>query len=482
MANCANTSHRMGKAGWIGTGAFAVLLALLLAVRTDSGPTVPDGPTWATPTVERDLMAIRHDTLRILVLRDPLSWEPRPGAEVGLEWELLRRFARATSVPIKALQVHHPDSMLALLQRGEGDILACQLNPNGFAKDLVAFTSPYRRVAPVRIHLRPDPAVPAGKKAAKGTDTLLVSRWSPFLGPDTSFIEMEGIVLMKDTTAPEELLAQVAIGNRKEAVVSDATAAMEFKRLPQVEFGERLGRSVPLAFGVRTNAPELLAALDAWLTAPDEQEARDLITKAQNNVAPRGSMRSKFGTALRGDTISPYDSLFQVHADDFHWDWKLLAAVAYTESRFNPDATYKGAHGLMQLMPTTAERMGHDSAGGVDSHIRTATRYLAKLDTMWRRQVPNSDQRMRFVLASYNAGPGHILDAQRLARKLGLDPLRWEGHVERALTLLNRPRYFLRPEVRTGFCHGDLTFWYVRDIAAAFHGARVTSQDQAALR
>ncbi len=101
---------------------------------------------------------------------------------------------------------------------------------------------------------------------------------------------------------------------------------------------------------------------------------------------------------------------------------------------------------------------------------------------MSRRKVPNSDQRMRFVLASYNAGPGHLLDAQRLAGKLGLDPNRWDGNVERALTLLNRPRYFLRPEVRTGFGHGDLTFWYVRDIAAAFQGARVTSQDQAALR
>lgn len=472
----------MRKIDGVVIGLFTLLLAVVvLAPLRQREPTVT-GPVWATPHVERDLSAIKLDTLRVLVLRDPLSWEPRPGAETGLEWELLRRFARNHQVQLKAVPVTHPDSMMAMLQRGQGDIMACQLTPFGFAKGMVAFSAPYRRVAPVRIHLRPDPLVPATRAKHDGPDTVHVSRWSPFLGVDTLFLEGEDLVIMQDTAAPEEMLAQVAIGHVKEGVVSDATAAMELKRLPQVEFGQRMGRSVPLTFGVRTNTPQLLAALNSWLTAPDELEAREHITKAQNNMAPRGSMRSRFGSALRGDTISPYDSLFQVHADDFHWDWKLLAAVAFKESRFDPEAEYKGAQGLMQLMPTTAARMGHEEGGGVDSHIRTATRYLAKLDTMWRRQVPNSDQRMRFVLASYNAGPGHILDAQRLAGKLGLDPKRWDGNVERALTLLNRPRYFLRPEVRTGFCHGDLTFWYVRDIAAAFQGARVTSQDQAALR
>lgn len=470
----------MTRAEWTGVLAFLVFLALLAFLPARDGHGELNAPDWASPHVSRDLAEIRHDTLRVLVLRDPLTWEERPSAQSGLEWDLLRRFARKEKLPIKAIPVDHPDSMLSMLQLGRGDIIAAQLNPHGRAKPYVDFTHPYRFVAPVRIHLRPDPLVPGTGKKHPGPDTLHVSRWSPFLASDTVFIVDSTLVLVADTTSPEELMAHVAIGRVREAVITDATAVMEQKRLPQIEFGPRLGASVPLAFGIRTNADHLLKALNKWLDAPEEIEARELIAQAQTPGPPRGSMRSRFGSVLRGDTISPYDSLFQVHADDFHWDWTLLAAVAYKESRFNPDAEYKGASGLMQLMPNTAASMGIDSAGGVDSHIRTATRYLARLDTMWRGRIPNSDQRMRFVLASYNAGPGHILDAQRLARELGLDPSRWEGNVERALILLNRPRYFLRPEIRTGFCHGDLTFWYVRDISAAFHGARVGGNESMA--
>ncbi|HEY0976358.1 MAG TPA: transglycosylase SLT domain-containing protein [Flavobacteriales bacterium] len=470
----------MGKAEWTGTIVFVAFLAVLAFGPSLPHQAEPSAPVWAAPRTTRDLAEIRKDTLRVLVLRDPLSWESRPGAESGLEWDLLRRFAKREKLRIKAVPIDHPDSMLACLQRGQGDIIAAQLNPHGPAKDFVHFTSAYRFVAPVRIHLRPDPMVPATtRKRAQGPDTLYISRWSPFLAQDTAFIVDSTLVLLPDTASPEMLMTRVAIGRTAQAVITDASAALEAKRLPQVEFGGRIGASVPLAFGVRTNANHLLASLNTWLNGAEETEARELITKAQT-PGPRGSMRSRFGSVLRGDTISPYDSLFQVHADDFHWDWKLLAAVAFKESRFNPEATYKGANGLMQLMPETAASMGIDSSGSVDNHIRTATRYLARLDTMWRGRVPNSDQRMRFVLASYNAGPGHIQDAQRLAKDLGLDPVRWEGNVERALTLLNRPRFFQRPDMRTGFCHGDLTFWYVRDISAAFHGARVGPVDNIA--
>lgn len=469
------------KLEWIGVALFASVLMAVGASQNLLPEEELSATDWTVPHVYRDLEQVKHDTLRVLVLRDPLSWEERPGSQTGLEWDLLRRFAKKKKLPIKAVPVNDPDSMLIMLQNGEGDVAAAQLSPEGMWKDWVSFSRPYRSVAPVLIHLRPDPLVPATRHIS-ANDTIHISRWSPFLKRSGTLFDTTDVVLVVDTMVPEELMAHVAIGKRAKAVISDASATLETKRLPQVEFGQQLGIQVPLAFAVRSNAPHLQHALDRWIGEPDEVAAREMIARSQSVMSPRGSMRSRFASVLRGDTISPFDSLFQVHADAFHWDWQLLAAVAYKESRFNTAATYKGAEGLMQLMPNTARSMGIDSAGGVDSHIRTATRYLAKLDTMFRRSIPDHDQRMRFVLASYNAGPGHVLDAQRLAKKLGLDPHRWDGNVERALTLLNRPRYFLLPEARTGFCHGDLTFWYVRDIAAAFHGARGRTEEHAALR
>jgi membrane-bound lytic murein transglycosylase F len=122
----------------------------------------------------------------------------------------------------------------------------------------------------------------------------------------------------------------------------------------------------------------------------------------------------------------------------------------------------------MQMMPGTAEALGVEASQGVSGQVRGASRYLAELDTMWRGSVPADDQRLKFVLASYNAGPGHIKDAQKLARELGLDPRRWDGQVERALLLLNKPRYSERPSVRNGPCKGWQTFLYVREVGSTF--------------
>jgi len=119
-------------------------------------------------------------------------------------------------------------------------------------------------------------------------------------------------------------------------------------------------------------------------------------------------------------------------------------------------------------MPRTAERFGVDPEAGMEDHIRAATMYLNRLDTLWRRAIPDRDQRLRFMLASYNAGPGHIIDAQRLALQLGLDPDRWEHNVERSVLLLADPRYYLLPEMRNGYCQGNQVFHYVRDVLAIY--------------
>jgi len=153
-----------------------------------------------------------------------------------------------------------------------------------------------------------------------------------------------------------------------------------------------------------------------------------MIEAYDNGLDTRGPRRSFRALTFGGDTISPFDSLFQVHADSLNWDWKLLAAVAYKESKFDTAATSKaGAGGLMQMMPTTAALMGVDQTGGVDAHIQGASRYLARLDRIWQAEIPAPAQRLKFVLAAYNAGPGHVKDAQRLAKELGLNPLRWDG-------------------------------------------------------
>ena len=177
-----------------------------------------------------------------------------------------------------------------------------------------------------------------------------------------------------------------------------------------------------------------------------------------------------YDTIIAQKTIPPYsicmyDNMFHEYADTLGWDWKWLAAVAYIESRFNADAENpSGAFGLMQLMPKTAEAMGIDSLHRYDPYmsVRAAARLFKRLDTRFE-SVPMPD-RVCFVLASYNAGHGHILDAIRLAKKHGANAQRWYGNVEFFLQMKNDPAYYNDTVCHNGRFSGLETVTFVKNV------------------
>ena len=455
---------------WAAAG--VVLLGVgFLAMQGTSGQMAKANVMWELEPSDRDLHSIRTDTLRVLVLRDPLTWEERTKAVSGLEWELLKRYAQQEKIPIKAVPMAHADSLLLALQLGQGDIVAAQLTPRRDRKEWIAFTSPYRMVVPVLATLRPDHITYRGRKD-QHTDSVAISAWSPFADPHYRFDHGADPrnVLSDPYLTPEELLMEVVLGRLGGAVISDARASYEAGRFPVLDISGPIGPPRPLCFGVRRNSVELLASLDQWLESEDETEARKHFIKAYTSRIPRsGALVGHKGIAFEGDSISPFDHHFQAHADAIAWEWELLAAMAYKESRFDSAVvSYAGAQGLMQIMPQTAAGLGLSPTDAVGEHVRAAAKYLARLDMMWKRQVPDRDQRLRFVLASYNAGPGHIIDAQRLAERMGLDPQRWEHNVERAVLLKAKPRYFMMPGLKNGYCIGSQVFHYVRDIVSIY--------------
>lgn len=428
---------------------------------------------WEKPLVHRDLDSIRTDTLRVLILQDPLSWEERPKAASGLEFELLLRFAKQLDLPMVVVPMDHPDSMLMALQLGRGDIIAAQLTSRKDLRQWVNLTRPYRRVRPVLATLRPDPHVvnvPKGSASVdRSLDTAFLSPLSPFADPayrfDTPSIDHFKLHIDPRIT-PEDLLMEVVLGRHRAAVITDARAMYGTDRFPVLEFGPAIGPEQGLHFAVRRNSPQLLKRLNDWLEDDEEKEAREMYIQAYGGRSPAsGPLVQRKVIPVRGDSLSPFDDHFRAHADLMRWDWELLAAMAWRESRFDSTvSSRKGAQGIMQIMPRTGKRLGLDTASVMEDHIRAAAVYLSKLDTLWIRAIPDKEQRLRFVLASYNAGPGHIIDAQRLARSLGLDPDRWEHNVERTVLLLAQPRYYMQPEMKNGYCKGSQVFQYVREV------------------
>lgn len=142
--------------------------------------------------------------------------------------------------------------------------------------------------------------------------------------------------------------------------------------------------------------------------------------------------------------ISHFDHHFREAADTLNWDWKLVAAIGFVESRFDSTAqSAVGASGVMQVMPRTLRQFGVSDSTVVDSrtNIMAATNLLHELNRIFRR-IKDPEERINFVLASYNAGVGHINDAMRLADKYGHNRYRWESCVDSFLIFKSRPEFY----------------------------------------
>jgi membrane-bound lytic murein transglycosylase F len=157
---------------------------------------------------------------------------------------------------------------------------------------------------------------------------------------------------------------------------------------------------------------------------------------------------------IKKGQMSPFDAIFKKVASEYGWDWRFLAAVAFKESHFNPNARgFGGAYGLMQFMPNTGPKYGVVPGSTPEVQIAGGMKLISKIYNSWS-SIPDSDQRMKFTLASYNAGKGHIDDAQRLASEYGLDPKVWDGNVAVMVQKLTMPEYYRSPVVKCGAYRG----------------------------
>ena len=167
-------------------------------------------------------------------------------------------------------------------------------------------------------------------------------------------------------------------------------------------------------------------------------------------------------------TISIYDDLIRTVSEEEGFDWRLMSAIAYHESRFTPDIVSKqGAAGLMQIMPHVARQfnVSGDRIFDPETNVRLATQVLRRISSSLRFAPGTSEEdRMSIILASYNGGIGHVNDARRLARRHGENPDSWET-VARYLMLKAQPEYYEQQGVNCGrFTGGRQTTAYVRDV------------------
>ena len=236
------------------------------------------------------------------------------------------------------------------------------------------------------------------------------------------------------------------------------------------------------AWAVAISNDQLAQALNEWFTHAD---APDIKEKADNQIAKRTQVKrhvkAPYISREKG-IISIYDDQFKKAAAHVGWDWRLIAAQCYQESGFDANAvSWAGACGLMQLMPATAESVGlpEDKIYSPNENIAAGARYLKRLASNLS-DIQSAAERIKFTLACYNAGPGHIADARALARKHGRNDAVWDNVAPYVLGL-SQPRFYRDPVVRHGYMIGAETVNYVASVVSRWqsYGGVVSSASPA---
>lgn len=436
------------------------------------------------PQVQFDLDAIvERGYINALVDNNSISYFIYKGHPMGYEYELLKLLADHLKVDLKIKVTSGLERAIEQLGTGEGDILAFPLAITKPLKSQVEFTYPHFNAYQVLVQRKPDnwrrltldqinenlirnPVDLIGKEVyvISGTShAMRLKNLSEELGGD--------IIIREDSinSESESLVRKVALGEIDYTVADHTLAHVNTSYYPNLDVQTVLSMPQQIAWGLRKNNPKLLETINTWLTKI-KKGPTFMVIYNRYFKSPRTSlmrMNSDY-SSLGGNKLSQYDILIKKGAEKLGWDWRLLASIVYQESKFKVgDESWAGAQGLMQLMPETAKRFGAKDVYDPAENMKAGVNYLGYLDRYWTKRITDPDERMKFILASYNAGLAHILDARKLTEKYQKDAQQWND-VEFFLLKKSDPKFYKDPLSKAGYCKCEEPVNYVKDVLARY--------------
>lgn len=410
------------------------------------------------------------DTLRVATLYGPHSYFIYRDEPMGFDYDLVKEFAEDHHIALNLTVVRSLNEALQMLDDGKVDLLACQVPVIAEYAARALPCGPEDETYQVLIQPKTGGAPAITDVTGLPGHEVMVLKGSKYdyrlqnlndeLGGG-----IEVTALSSDTIITDDLISMVADGRIPLTIVDNDIAALDASYNPTVD------SSVEISFHQTS----------AWAVAPDEKWLADTIDNWYNRDVTRDNSaqlnKRYYEMALAPEAVTPldltdgiisrYDDTFRKYAGQIGWDWRLLASQAYQESKFNPNArSWAGARGLMQIMPKTAAAYGLAASkmNNPEMSVATSVKLLRDLDKMLLPKVPDDYERLKFILAAYNGGIGHVTDAMALADKYGLDSTKWDNNVERAIMMKSSPQYYNDPVVRYGYMRGRETTDYVKRI------------------
>lgn len=407
------------------------------------------------------------------------------GDSLGYEYEQLRLFAKEIGVELQMVLAKNMDTIFNQLNSCEVDIIAANLTVTQERSSIVDFSSPFMFAQQVLVQRKPEgwenmSPKELDKKLIRNTVELsgknvFVRKGSSFYSRLKSLSEEIGekinIIEAPGEVNTEQLISMVANGQIDYTIADENVALNNQTYFSNIDVETPISFPQKIAWAIRKDSPELLMALNSWIEKrKNEKESTELYAKYFKKKKAHGSGIGKY-VSYSGGIISEYDDLIKTYSKKIDWDWQLLASLIYQESHFSPTArSWAGANGFMQLIPSTAKHYGLDTIDATaEQSLKAGTSFIVDLDRYWKKHITDKQERIKFVLASYNAGLGHVIDARNLAGKYGKKQNVWNGNVENMILQKSNPLIYNDPIVKCGYCRGQETYLYVKEIIKRYH-------------
>jgi len=400
-----------------------------------------------------DLDEIRErGVIRVLVTYKKTEYFVVQGQQHGFEYELMEEFERAINAKTKdkgrpridLVYIPVPfQSLIPSLLKGRGDVAAAGLTITPGRQEKVDFTIPYvNDVSEVVVTHKSDTSIRSlDDLSGKVLYVLSGSSYVQHLVELAEKFKEQGkppvyIVESDAYLATEDILELVNAGIVEVTVADNHIASLWSNVLPNIVVRDDIAvnKSGQIAWAVRKNNPKLRASLNKFL------ESHRQGTLLGNVLFKRYYENTRWITNPLSDTarekLEKYHTLFKHYADEYDFDWLLIAALAFQESKLNPaKKSPRGAIGIMQIKPSTAKdkNVGIKNVAKLDNNVHAGVKYLAFLrDRYFTSPRIKDGAGIHFSLAAYNAGPAKVRKMRAKAKEMGLNPDVWFRNVEQA--------------------------------------------------
>ena len=395
------------------------------------------------------------------------------GEPMGYQYEMLVSLAANLGVKLELIAENNPQEALNMLRNGEADIIVNDLSDVKSKKETYIITDPYRQTSQVLIQRKnySDKVNGVIRNLSELANKKVFVQGFSTAAKTLKDIALENNISIKieenKNNDAEYLIDLVASGSIDYAVCDYAIAKVQSTIYSNIDIETPIGVTQDVVWAVKYGSNDLLRKVNEWLGVfPKTPIYSNIYTKYFDNPYMAIIKKSEYFYSTKGK-LSVFDEQIKSESNFINWDWRLLASLIYQESKFNPTVkSESGAYGLMQFMPITAEYFGIDNEAGPNVQLKMGARYLKMLEKyMADLKIPEKE-RLKFVLAAYNAGYGHILDARSLAKKYGKDPNVWDNNV--AFFIQNKDEFYNDSVVRHGYLRGSETYKYVNEILERF--------------